>query len=210
MVLYYFCNMKKYIFLALLVLPFFATAQSNTWEKYVSRTPKGAEIVHIKVDENGLPAKVQYQALNSPTKVTLAFVSKSGDGGQTENDKVKFKNPATGKIFELNSFAMGGLVTFSDGRQAEFYPEITYVYKTEKIYTTSPPIIAYAYYANNGMPIAQPITKDVCEQEGGGAWICTGTIPVTNGACTLKIEVAKKTATLTTPKGTKIFTEVKE
>jgi hypothetical protein len=108
-------------------------------------------------------------------------------------------------------FMMGGLVVMPDGTQKEFYPENVYAYNTERLYITPPPIVAYVYYSNNSLPIAQPITKDVCEQDDyDSVWNCKGIVPVTKANCSIKYEPNKGIITLTTPKGTKVFKEIEE
>jgi hypothetical protein len=189
----------------------FAFAQNGTWEKFVQRSEKGAEIFWIQTNETRVPTQVQYQPLNSKTKITLAYVSKGGDGGVTEQDYAIFKNNQTGATYKMFGFMMGGLVVMPDGAQKEFYPENTYAYNTERLYITPPPIVAYVYYSNNSLPIAQPMVKDACDQVGGDAtWNCEGIVPVTKAKCTIKYEADKNIITLTTPKGTKVFKEVKE
>ncbi len=200
--------MKTYLSFAwaILLSLSFAFAQQNNWEKFVQRSEKGAEIFWVQTDENRMPTQVQYQALNSPQKITLAYDSKGGDGGQTAHDYVIFKNTKTGATYRMQTFIMGGLVLMPNGKQLEFYPELTYAYKTERLYITPPPIVAYVYYSNNSLPIAQPMTKELCDQEDGSAtWNCQGIVPITKTACTLKCETDKGTITLVTPKGTKIF-----
>lgn len=189
----------------------FAFAQDGTWEKFVQRSEKGAEVFWIQADENRLPTQVKYQPLNSKTNITLAYVGKGGDGGETAQDHAIFKNKQTGETYKMFSFTMGGLVIMPDGVQNEFYPENVYAYNTERLYITPPPIVAYVYYSNNSLPIAQPMTHDICEQEGGSAvWNCKGIVPITKARCTIKCEPNKGIVTLTTPKGTKIFKEIKE
>jgi hypothetical protein len=156
--------------------------------------------------------EAQYQPLNSKKKIALTFVKKGGDGGLTENNHVIFKNPQTGQTYKLFSLytGMGGAVTMPEG-DMEFGSEYVFAFNTERIYICPPPMVAYAYYGNNGLPIAQPITTSPCEQQGGNAvWKCTGTIPTTKAKCSFIYDAQKNTITLTTPKGTKVFKYVDE
>lgn len=189
-----------------------ATAQEG-WNKIVNRSEKGADAFYLKLDEEMLVTEAQYQALNSKTKVSLTFVKKGGDGGQTEHYYMLFKNAKTGTTykFSLITPGMGGSVSIDGKGDVEYYAEQTFAYNTERIYITPPPMVAYAYYGNNSLPIAQPITKAGCEQQNGEAiWECKGIIPVTKAKCSLLYDATKNTITLTTPKGTKVFKAVEE
>jgi hypothetical protein len=206
--------MKNIITLFFCTLAYLST-QAQDWERFVNRSPKGMQAFYVKSNgnEDMLPTEAQYQPLNSKKRIDLVFVKKGGDNGTTENNYAIFKNPTTGENYKLFSLftGMGGAAEMPKVGMMEFGVEFTFGFNTERIYIAAPPMVAYAYYGNNSIPIAQPITATPCEQQDGNAvWKCTGNIPVTKAACSLAYDAEKNTVTLTTPKGTKVFTKIGE